>query len=123
MPERKLLPLLATFTGVVSVVSWPLASPSTPSPNGSSERKHQDHQDPRVGLQCLRRGWRECQSCGCSGRLAAKFVKFTDFAEIAAYGVMSAPGLMVDEKLLSAGRVLTANTRCIGALMDSTLWK
>ena len=32
----------------------------------------------------------------------------TDFAEIAAYGVMSTPGLVVDEKVVSTGKVLSA---------------
>lgn len=32
----------------------------------------------------------------------------TDFAKIAAYGVMSTPALVVDGKVLSAGRVLSA---------------
>ena len=36
-----------------------------------------------------------------------KFV--TDFAEIAAYGVMSTPGLVVNEKVVSTGKVLTAD--------------
>ena len=44
-----------------------------------------------------------------------QIVKVTDFAEIAAYGVMSTPGLVVDEKVLSAGKVLTAAE--IGALL------
>lgn len=32
----------------------------------------------------------------------------TDFTQIAAYGVMSTPALVVDGKVLSAGRVLSA---------------
>ena len=32
----------------------------------------------------------------------------TDFAQIAAYGVMSTPALVVDGRVVSAGRVLTA---------------
>jgi hypothetical protein len=38
----------------------------------------------------------------------AEIVKVTDFAEIAAYGVMSTPGLVIDEHLVSSGKVLTA---------------
>lgn len=38
----------------------------------------------------------------------AEIVKVTDFAEIAAYGVMSTPGLVVDEKVVSTGKVLSA---------------
>lgn len=33
----------------------------------------------------------------------------TDFAQIAWYGVMSTPALVVDEKVVSAGRVLKAS--------------
>lgn len=33
----------------------------------------------------------------------------TDFAQIARYGVMSTPALVVDEKVVSAGRVLKAS--------------
>ena len=31
----------------------------------------------------------------------------TDFAKIAAYGVMATPALMLDDKVISMGRVLT----------------
>ncbi len=41
--------------------------------------------------------------------IAADLVKVTDFADIAAYGVMSTPGLVVDEKVVSSGKVLTAD--------------
>ena len=33
----------------------------------------------------------------------------TDFSQIAAYGVMTTPALVVDGKVLSAGRTLTKN--------------
>ncbi|MDP4033564.1 MAG: thioredoxin family protein, partial [Pseudorhodobacter sp.] len=39
----------------------------------------------------------------------AQIIKVTDFAEIAGYGVMSTPGLVVDEKVLSVGKVLSAD--------------
>lgn len=38
----------------------------------------------------------------------ARIVKVTDFAGIAAYGIMSTPSLVVDERVVSAGKVLTA---------------
>ena len=37
--------------------------------------------------------------------LDAEVVKVTDYAEIAAYGVMATPGLVVDDKVLVSGRV------------------
>ena len=38
--------------------------------------------------------------------IEADLVKVTDFGEIAKYGVMSTPALVIDEKVVSAGRVL-----------------
>jgi small redox-active disulfide protein 2 len=38
--------------------------------------------------------------------LDAQIEKVTDYAEISKYGVMSTPGLVVDEKVVSFGRVL-----------------
>ena len=40
--------------------------------------------------------------------LDATFEKVTDYADIAAYGIMRTPGLVVDEQVLLAGRVPTA---------------
>lgn len=37
--------------------------------------------------------------------LLADVVKVTDYADIAAYGIMSTPGLVVDETVLVSGRV------------------
>ncbi|MBD3778921.1 thioredoxin family protein [Cellulomonas sp. ES6] len=37
----------------------------------------------------------------------AEVVKVTDYPDIAAYGIMSTPGLVVDEQVLLAGRVPT----------------
>lgn len=36
----------------------------------------------------------------------AKVEKVTDFAEIAGYGVMSMPALVLDEKVVASGKVL-----------------
>ncbi len=38
--------------------------------------------------------------------LDAKVIKVTDFKEIAKYGVMTTPALVVDEKVVSKGQVL-----------------
>ena len=38
--------------------------------------------------------------------LDASISKVTDFADISAYGVMSTPALVVDEKVVSFGKVL-----------------
>lgn len=58
-----------------------------------------------------------CKKCGMLAENAlaaahaagktAEIVKVTDFAEIAGYGVMSTPALVVDEKLIASGKVLT----------------
>ena len=37
----------------------------------------------------------------------AEILKVTDFAEIAAHGVMSTPALVVDGKVVSVGKVLS----------------
>ncbi|CAD5379236.1 Thioredoxin [Pseudomonas sp. OF001] len=37
----------------------------------------------------------------------AEVVKVTDFAEIAAHGVMSTPALAIDDKVVSVGKVLS----------------
>lgn len=38
--------------------------------------------------------------------VSAEVVKVTDFADIAKYGVMSTPALVIDEKVVSFGKVL-----------------
>jgi small redox-active disulfide protein 2 len=38
----------------------------------------------------------------------ATFEKVTDYADIAAYGIMRTPGLVVDEQVVLSGRVPTA---------------
>ncbi len=46
-------------------------------------------------------------------KLEATFIKVTDYEAIMAYNVLSTPGLVVNEKLVSAGRI--PNTREIAA--------
>lgn len=73
-------------------------------------------------IKILGSGCKKCVTLGENAKAAAEavgtqaqIVKVTDFAEIAAYGVMSTPGLVVDERLLSAGKVLSADE--IGRLL------
>ena len=67
-------------------------------------------------IKILGSGCRKCVALGENAKVAAdaagvpaQVVKITDFAEIAAYGVMSTPGLVVDDKVLSTGKVLSAD--------------
>lgn len=36
----------------------------------------------------------------------AEIIKITDYADIAGYGVMSTPALVIDDKVVSSGKVL-----------------
>lgn len=49
--------------------------------------------------------------------LEATVTKVVDYGEIAAYGIMSTPGLVVDEKVLVSGRVPSASE--IGGLLSA----
>lgn len=41
--------------------------------------------------------------------LEAEFIKVKDLEGISSYGIMRTPGLVVDEKVVSFGKVLTAD--------------
>jgi len=65
-------------------------------------------------IKILGSGCRKCVALAENAKAAAaaagkeaEIVKVTDLAEIAGYGVMSTPGLVVDEEVVSTGRVLT----------------
>nr|WP_120491955.1 thioredoxin family protein [Corynebacterium lactis] len=53
---------------------------------------------------------REARKAVDSIGIEANIEKVTDYAEIAAYGLMATPGLVVDNELVSAGKVLPART-------------
>ncbi len=64
-------------------------------------------------IKILGSGCRKCITLGENAKAAAEaagrdaeIVKVTDYAEIARYGVMSTPGLVIDEKVVSTGKVL-----------------
>lgn len=65
-------------------------------------------------IKILGSGCSKCQALTENTRQAlaeagreAEILKVTDFAEIAAHGVMSTPALVVDGKVVSAGKVLS----------------
>jgi small redox-active disulfide protein 2 len=65
-------------------------------------------------IKILGSGCKKCVTLGQNAKAAAvaagkeaEIVKVTDFVEIASYGVMSTPGLVIDEKLVSTGKVLS----------------
>ena len=73
-------------------------------------------------IKILGSGCKKCVALADNAKAAAaaagkpaEIVKVTDVAQIAAYGVMSTPGLVVDEKVVSTGKVLTAEE--IGKLL------
>lgn len=67
-------------------------------------------------IKILGSGCKKCVTLGentqaalASLGLDAEVVKVTDFAEIAAHGVMSTPALAIDDKVVSVGKVLSAD--------------
>lgn len=65
-------------------------------------------------IKILGSGCKKCVTLGENAKAAAEaagkqaeIVKITDIAQITAYGLMSTPGLVIDEKLVSGGKILT----------------
>ncbi len=66
-------------------------------------------------IKILGSGCKKCVALGDNTKAAAQAAgidveieKVTDIIAIAGYGVMSTPGLVINEKVVSSGRVLTA---------------
>ena len=51
-----------------------------------------------------------CREVVTENKLEANIEKVTDIKEIASYGIMSTPGLVVNGKILSSGKLPTKNT-------------
>jgi small redox-active disulfide protein 2 len=65
-------------------------------------------------IEVLGPGCNNCRKLEANAREAlaqtgieARIVKVTDYAEIASRGVMSTPGLVIDGKVVSAGKIPT----------------
>lgn len=68
-----------------------------------------------TNIKILGPGCANCQNLEKAARKAAEelgieatFEKVTDYADIAGYGIMRTPGLVVDEQVVLSGRVPTA---------------
>ena len=67
-------------------------------------------------IKILGSGCKKCLTLGENTRVAleqkglqADIEKITDFAQIAAYGVMSTPALVIDGKVVAVGKVLSSS--------------
>lgn len=65
-------------------------------------------------IKILGAGCKKCVALGDNTKaaldaanLTAEIEKVTDFVDIAGYGVMSTPALVIDEKVVSTGKVLS----------------
>lgn len=75
-------------------------------------------------IKILGSGCKKCRALEANTRAAlqdratdAQIEKVTDIVDISRYGVMSTPGLVIDDKVVSSGRVLSVPE--IGALLDA----
>lgn len=67
-------------------------------------------------IKILGSGCKKCITLGENTQAAlanlsreAQILKVTDIAEIAAHGVMSTPALVIDDKVVSVGKVLSTS--------------
>ena len=75
-----------------------------------------------MNIKILGSGCKKCVALAQNANAAAtaeginaKIEKITDIIAIANYGIMSTPGLVIDEKVVSSGRVLSPSE--IGVLL------
>ena len=76
-------------------------------------------------IKILGSGCKKCSALGENAKtalqtaaIAGEVEKITDIVAIASYGIMATPGLVIDEKVVSTGRVLSASE--IGALLKGS---
>lgn len=76
-------------------------------------------------IKILGSGCKKCVALGDNAKSAAQAAgidadikKVTDIIDIARYGIMSTPGLVINERVVSSGRVL--NEAEIGQLLEAS---
>ncbi|HOO28132.1 MAG TPA: thioredoxin family protein, partial [Lachnospiraceae bacterium] len=81
-----------------------------------STKKEEKTEGQEASVKVLGSGCAKCNQLEAAAKEALKALGMdttvghvTDFAKIAAYGVMSTPALVVDEKVVSYGKVLKAD--------------
>lgn len=80
---------------------------------GEKEEKKIDINNKKINIKVLGEGCEKCNKVNDNIKeaieilnLDAEVEKIEDLIEIVTYGVMSTPGIMINEKVVSVGRVL-----------------